>query len=76
MRNESMRDEVCDMYANYFPRLIKIREAKKYIEELIQIYIETGSLALLCWCYPKRCHALTIAKYIRKEVRVRRLALK
>lgn len=69
MRYESERDTVCDMYEEYFKKVIVENVAfKKYIDMLVEAYKRYGKLRLFCWCAPKRCHAETIKKYIEKEV--------
>ncbi len=64
MGNESLRDFVCDRYEAYFnaPHPIIFNDELNRIVELAK----TNDITLLCWCYPKRCHAETIKKYIDK----------
>lgn len=66
MSNESLRDFVCDRYESYFntPHTIIFNEELDRIVELAK----TNDITLLCWCYPKRCHAETIKKYIEKQL--------
>lgn len=66
MKDESERDKVCDKYETYF--INQMFENEKFKDEfgrLLKIYQTEGKLNLYCWCYPKRCHAETIAKYIK-----------
>jgi hypothetical protein len=65
MAYESMRDEVCDkfdadwMWIKTDPRISKIiKQMKERIKSRGQKF------ALICYCYPKRCHAETIAREI------------
>lgn len=64
MRDESMRDEVCDKYAQYFDKMFgRQNEFTTSIHNIVRIAKE-HNVALGCWCAPKRCHAETIKKYI------------
>ena len=65
MHNESERDLVCEQYEDYFNKQISKRNAD-FINALRNIYkvAQTHDVALGCWCYPKRCHAETIKKFI------------
>jgi hypothetical protein len=69
MKNENERDSVCDRYEVYFAK--SMEENKRfanYIEMLVMQYKKNKNIKLLCWCYPKRCHAETIKKYIEEHV--------
>jgi len=63
MKDESMRDEVCDKYVIYFNK--KLNDLK-FMIELKNIYKLSKSfdIVLGCWCYPKRCHGLTVKLWI------------
>lgn len=64
MKDESMRDTVCDKYEQYFNTQIQQEGAfKLYIDNIIKL-AKDNNIALACWCYPKRCHALTIQRYV------------
>lgn len=67
MNNENERNQVCDKYEMYFNNKILDKNSSFYkeLERLINIYNKYGKLELFCWCYPKRCHAETIKKYIK-----------
>ena len=71
MRSEMERDSVCDKYELYFKSKIKNKSESFMIEicNLLKTYEEYGKLRLFCWCYPKRCHAETIKRYIENEVK-------
>jgi len=64
MRNETERDAVCDKYEVYFNT--KLGTDKKFVTALRDIYYsaKTQNVALGCWCFPKRCHAETIKRFI------------
>ena len=66
MRNERMRDEVCDKYEAYFYK--KVKEAGAFRDYVAHIYRTAlkNDVALGCWCAPKRCHANVIAAFINK----------
>jgi len=63
---ESMRNDVCDKYEEYFERMLEIHPFKfnAYLDKTIDAYKDFGKLRLFCWCAPKRCHGITIKNYI------------
>ena len=69
MKNESERDYVCDKYQEWFYTQIK-ENNKDVIEELNKIkeLSLNNNIALGCWCYPKRCHAQTIKKFLEVDM--------
>ena len=64
MHNESERDSVCEQYEDYFNKQVSknadFTNALRNIYKVMQVY----DVALGCWCYPKRCHAETIKKFL------------
>jgi len=66
MRNETMRDEVCDKFHTYFVNRVNggYPPFMKELERLINIWLDKGELRLRCFCMPKRCHTLTIREYL------------
>lgn len=69
MHDESMRDKVCDKYAEYFNSTIdNPKSHQSFLKELnrIKLLAENNNIALGCWCYPKRCHAETILAWLKK----------
>jgi hypothetical protein len=38
------------------------------LRTLYKIYKQYGKLRLFCWCYPRRCHAETIKKFLEKYI--------
>lgn len=63
--SDKERNRVCDEYEKYFMR--KVKEKGEFRNEVIRIYrmVRDGkNVALGCWCFPKRCHALVIKKFI------------
>ena len=67
MRNESMRDEVCDMYEGWFKRKVEAKDpmVMDQLRKLWSIGNRIGEVKLGCFCAPRRCHADTIANYLR-----------
>lgn len=64
MKDESMRDEVCNKYDIYYNKQIgKNTTFTSYIETIFTNYLNSD-IALGCWCYPKRCHAETIKRFV------------
>lgn len=80
MHNESERDRVCEQYKFYFEAIIKayqenglnslVADKKEFILYLARIVNQAkkSNVALGCWCVPKRCHGLTIKKFVEKYV--------
>ena len=70
MPDESYRDTVCDWYEDYFYDTVNsVRDHKSFKNKLNIIEIaRTNDITLLCWCYPKRCHAETIKRYIEHKL--------
>ena len=64
MHDETERDQVCDLYEEYFERAMKNDLLFKHHIDYIVNAISTKNIALGCWCAPKRCHAETIVKYV------------
>ena len=65
-RNDAERNRVCDLYERWFADQLEAR-AHRFIEELKRlraILFATGTITLVCWCYPKRCHTQTIARWL------------
>lgn len=65
MSSESERDAVCDKYDAWFQAQIK-NNNQVVLNELRRIYriALKSNVALGCWCYPKRCHGLTIKMFL------------
>lgn len=64
------RDRVCDLYAKYFVKNVQIKDSA-FRNEVIRIYrlVKSGKdVALGCWCFPKRCHAMYIKMFIERYV--------
>lgn len=66
MRNEKMRDEVCDKFYNYFVDRVNgaYPPFMNELERLIDLWLENGHVSLKCFCAPKRCHTETIKEYL------------
>lgn len=67
MRDESMRDEVCDKYEVWFKSKVDAKDPA-VMNQLRALWREgkrTGDLKLGCYCAPRRCHADTIARFLR-----------
>lgn len=70
MKNECDRDLVCNKYEIYFKEQIE-KNNIAFVNELRKLYLihkTYGKLRLFCWCYPKRCHAETIKKFLEQYI--------
>ncbi len=52
MKNESMRDEVC----------VKYKEYVRSRPDLVAALPELKNKTLACWCFPKRCHVMSLVE--------------
>jgi len=64
MKNESERDQVCDLYKQWFYDELYDSAMQAELSFLNNIIIKYGKLNLFCWCAPKRCHAEVIKDYL------------
>lgn len=65
MKSKQDRNEVCDMYSNYFYAvLIKRDYVMTYLHKIKDALLQYGFVELYCWCAPLRCHAETIKEVI------------
>lgn len=55
MKSEKDRDRVCDLYEIHARKMMN---SVWFVEELKKL----KGKDLVCWCYPKRCHAETLIK--------------
>ena len=68
MNDESERDNVCDKYATYLAASYNSKaDVAKEINRIIDV-LARCDVVLLCWCYPKRCHAEEIIKLIKEKL--------
>lgn len=70
MRKESDRDAVCDNYETWFSQKVSEQDptVMKELRSLWLLGNQQGYLHLGCYCAPKRCHADTIAKFLKNYV--------
>lgn len=68
MHTEADRDRVCDEYRDYFNDLVEQKEpqAMNALRGLFKLGKQQGYLKLGCHCAPKRCHADTIANFLKQ----------
>ena len=69
MRSETQRDEVCDRYQQWFDEKVKANDplVMGELRRLFRIGKAQGVLRLVCFCAPKRCHAETIAAFLKEK---------
>lgn len=67
MANESMRNEVCDKYELWFKNKTEAKDpaVMNQLRTLWRKGKADDVLKLGCYCAPKRCHADTIARFLR-----------
>lgn len=66
MSDESDRDTVCELYEQHIAERIALKDRRITIE-LRRIYImhkQYGSVNLVCFCKPKRCHGDSIKELL------------
>jgi hypothetical protein len=64
MSDESKRNEVCDKYEECFKTKILTNPILKGGLDRLREKAKTQNYALICFCWPKRCHAETILRYL------------
>lgn len=67
MKDESMRNEVCDKFEIYARNELKMNKTGKFyaaFKELYLKFINGEDLSLMCWCAPKRCHGDVLVKLL------------
>jgi hypothetical protein len=66
MISESDRERVCDQYEEWF--LMKCangdKDVRRELKRLRALHAKRGTITLICWCYPARCHAETIKRWL------------
>lgn len=70
MRKESERDSVCEQYEEWFNNKLSEQDPV-VLNELRKLFVigrQQGYLKLGCYCAPRRCHADTIAKFLKNYV--------
>lgn len=66
INKEKERDRVCDLYSVWLNEQYHAGHEIKYvIDSLIRRLLNDEKIALVCWCYPKRCHLMEIPKFIK-----------
>ncbi len=70
MKTEADRNEVCDKYQKWFDNKIAEKDPNVLyqLRDLWTIGKKQGYLKLGCHCAPKRCHADTIAEFLKKYI--------
>lgn len=65
-KDESRRDEVCDLYEEYFQKKVAQNdpEIMSGLAQCVKFAYENGYVKLGCFCHPKRCHTNTIARWL------------
>lgn len=69
LTKESEREEVISKYGIWLEQQRHSVPVRPELERLKKIYLETGNLNLVCWCYPKRCHAEIIREILLEEIK-------
>lgn len=67
MKYESERDLVCEKYKEWFHEELFDSVIQAELAILYDLLVKYGKLNLFCWCFPKRCHAETIKKYLENK---------
>lgn len=67
MSDESERCKVCDQYEDWLELAVENNPTVyRAICDLSTLLKRHGRLNLFCWCAPRRCHAESIRKQIRR----------
>ena len=70
MGNEADRDYVCDLYQQWFDRRIEAmdEDVLRELRKIWSIGAKEGSVALACFCAPKRCHCDVIKGFFESHM--------
>jgi len=70
MQNESQRERVCGQYAVWFRDQVGSGNESVLgeLRRILSMLREGKNIELLCWCFPKRCHAETIRDWLNAEI--------
>jgi hypothetical protein len=70
MASESQRDKVCDQYQRWFDNKVEAKDPAVLgeLRRLWRVGKEQGYLKLGCYCAPRRCHADTIASFLKSHL--------
>lgn len=66
--SDETRDEVCDMYEDYFYDQLESDPKFLAAVESLTMKAGKGKVILGCYCAPKRCHGDTIKDYIDRQL--------
>lgn len=67
LQTEGERNRVCNVYKEYM--LVQFINNKRFaaaINQIQALHEQHGEITLLCWCWPKRCHAHEIAGFVQR----------
>jgi hypothetical protein len=69
LEREAQREEVVARYAAWLEEELRQgnREVARALEELYRRLKRQGTLTLLCFCAPRRCHAEVIAEHLKRR---------
>lgn len=64
------RDDVVDMYKEHFYKKTedKDKDMVRQLNNIIAIGHKYGSIGLVCYCAPKRCHCDVIKEYLLEQI--------
>ena len=71
LESEKSRDTVCDLYEEYFYNRLKEDKNNSFhsfLQMLSEAFKKYEMLRLFCNCHPKRCHSLTVKKYLEARI--------
>jgi hypothetical protein len=69
LEKEDQRDQVVNQYATWLQDQIRRGnpEVIRALDELYRALRHRGSITLICFCAPRRCHAEVIAEHLRRK---------
>jgi hypothetical protein len=69
LEREDQRDQVVNQYATWLDQQLRQGnpEVSRALGELYEALKRRGSVTLLCFCAPRRCHAEVIAWHLKKR---------
>jgi hypothetical protein len=67
-QSDPERDRVCDEYASWIDSQSSGAWPHNVLNRITQRINEGKSVALYCWCAPKRCHCDTIKQIVLEQL--------
>lgn len=71
LKDESQRHEVCATFKKILARKLRKKDpaVTKAVNEIVDLVRSGKNVALMCWCFPKECHAQAIVHEVNERLK-------